>query len=76
MVKVITAHPDYDQALLMNDSTSLWSMIIYTHLTHVNGAGTELIEMIRFDEQKKFNDIKQMPIERLGSSLNASKTDM
>jgi hypothetical protein len=69
----ITAHPDYDQALLMNDSTSLWSMIIYTHLTHVNGAGAELIEMMRFDEQKKFNDIKQMPRESIGEFIKRLK---
>jgi hypothetical protein len=69
----IKAHPDFDAAELTNDSTALWNIIVHTHLTHVNGAGAEMTEIIRYDGLKKFNDIRQMARETIGEFITRLK---
>jgi hypothetical protein len=45
----IASHGDYEEAHRLSDPTMLWNIIVYTHLTHVNGAGAELAELVKDD---------------------------
>jgi hypothetical protein len=46
---------------------------VNTHLTHVNGAGPELAELVRDDQQEKFASMKQTNRESIGDFLKRLK---
>jgi hypothetical protein len=65
----ISAHEDFDETHRNSDPFALWKIIVYTHLTHVNGAGAELVELIRDNELDKFRAIVQSTKETIGEFL-------
>jgi hypothetical protein len=70
---VVASHSDYEDAHRASDPTLLWNIIVYTHLTHVNGAGPELAELVRDDQQEKFASMKQTNRESIGDFLKRLK---
>jgi hypothetical protein len=70
---VVASHTDYEDAHRASDPTLLWNIIVYTHLTHVNGAGPELAELVRDDQQEKFASMKQTSRESIGDFLKRLK---
>jgi hypothetical protein len=65
----ISAHEDFDETHRNSDPFALWKIIVYTHLTHVNGAGAELVELIRDNELDKFIALVQSTKETIGGFL-------
>jgi hypothetical protein len=70
---VVASHSDYEDAHRNSDPKLLWDIIVYTHLTHVNGAGPELAELVRDDQQERFASMKQTNRESIGDFLKRLK---
>jgi hypothetical protein len=70
---LLTSHADYEEAHRLNDPTTLWNIIIYTHITHVNGASAELAEVIKDDHLSEFTAISQTTRESIGDFLTRLK---
>jgi hypothetical protein len=66
----IESHSDYHTAYQNSDPHLLWQIIMYTHLTHVNGARPEMVELTRSDEEDKHHSLMQGKNESIGDFLN------
>jgi hypothetical protein len=66
----IEAHSDYLTAYQNSDPHLLWEIIMYTHLTHINGAKPEMVMLTRSDEEDKHHQLRQGKNESIGDFLN------
>ena len=69
----VSAHENYDEAFTASDATALWTIIVETHLTHVNGQSPALLALTKADEISKFNNLGQKPRETIGDFLKRLK---
>ena len=65
----IEAHSDFLTAYQNSDPLMLWQIIIYTHLTHINGACPEMVLLTRSDEEDKHHSLRQAKNEAIGDFL-------
>ncbi len=65
----IEAHSDYLTAYQNSDPHLLWEIIMYTHLTHINGASPEMVLLTRSDEEDKHHSLRQGKNESIGDFL-------
>jgi hypothetical protein len=69
----IAAHTDFEAVYAAKNPHGLWAIIIYTHLTNVNGAIPEMSELTIADRLEEFSNLKQRRNESIGDFLQRLK---
>ena len=65
----IAAHEDFDAAFDTSDPFMLWTIIMYTHLTHVNGDAPEMRDLTMAEEEDRHSLLRQGKNETIGDFL-------